>query len=179
MSDSSRVYDELNVSTVVNCAGPKTRYSGTLMREEAADAMRAAAESFVRISDLQARISRTIREVTGAEAGYVSTGAAAGLTLCAAACIAGQDVSVMSRLPETEGIANEILIPTSHRNSYDHALRAAGAKLVEVGNNDRSLGPGSSNLEAWEVTSAITEETVGVAFVPRDDINLEETFVFS
>ena len=34
---------------------------------------------------------------------------------------------------------NEIVIPRSHRNGYDHALRAAGARLVEVGVAERVL----------------------------------------
>lgn len=168
------VYDELGVPRLINGVGTKTRVSGTLIRPEAADAMREAADSFAKISDLQSRASALISEHTGAEAGYVVTGAAAGLTMSAAACIAQHDLGDMARLPNTDGIADEILIPHSHRNSYDHALRASGATLISVGNSDLSLGPGSNDLEPWEIEDAITDDTVAIAYVARNQISLPE-----
>jgi len=174
MADDNRdVYRDLEVPTAINAAGTKTRLGGTRIRPEAADAMRAATDSFARISDLQARASETVRDATGAEAGYVTTGAAAGLTLAAAACITGDDLSLMSRLPDTSGVPSEILIPKSHRNSYDHALRASGATLVDVGNNDRTLGPVATDLEPWELEAAVSDETVAVAYVARNSLPLE------
>ncbi|MEF8825766.1 MAG: aminotransferase class V-fold PLP-dependent enzyme [Halapricum sp.] len=172
MSQKSNVYDEMGVPTVINGVGTKTRVGGTLMREEAADAMREAATAFARISDLQAHASELISEVTGAEAGYVTTGAASGLTLAAAACIAGDDPGIMSDLPHTADVPREIVMPRAQRNSYDHALRASGAIIVDAGNNDRTLGPGSTNLEPWEFEGAISEETVGVAYAPGDPTDL-------
>lgn len=161
------VYERLDVPTVVNGVGTKTRISGTLMREEAADAMRNAADQFARISDLQARASELISEATGSEAGYVTSGAAAGLALSVAACIAGDDLGTMARLPDTEGIAIEVVMPRTHRNGYDHALRVGGADLVDVGNSDYDLGSGSKNVELWEIEAAITEDTVAVAYMAK------------
>lgn len=171
--NTARIYDELGVPHAINAAGTKTRVGGTRIRSEAAEAMRQATDSFVRISDLQARASRTIREATGAEAGYVASGAAACLTLAAAAAMAGDDLAAMSQLPDTDGITDEILIPKVHRNSYDRAFRVAGARLIDVGNNDRTLGPVATDLEPWEIKSAITERTAAVAYVARNDLSLE------
>ncbi|MFB6194558.1 MAG: aminotransferase class V-fold PLP-dependent enzyme [Haloplanus sp.] len=165
---SPTVYDELDVPTVVNAAGTKTRIGGTLIRDEAVEAMAAAADSFVRISDLQARASERIAEVTGAEAGFVSSGAAAGLELAAAACIAGDDPAIMAGLPDTDGVASDVLMPRTHRTGYDHALRAAGADIVDVGTNDRHLGTGATDVEPWELEAAIDEETAAVALVQKD-----------
>ncbi|WP_436912204.1 aminotransferase class V-fold PLP-dependent enzyme [Halosimplex marinum] len=162
------VYEELGVPTVVNAAGTKTRIGGSLIRDEAVEAMAAAAESFVRISDLQARASELIAEATGAEAGFVSSGAAAGLELAAAACIAGDDPSAMARLPDTEGVASDVVMPRTHRTGYDHALRAAGADVVDVGTNDRRLGTGATDVEPWELDAAIDEETAAVAVVQKE-----------
>lgn len=89
------VYTDLGVPTVVNAAGTKTRIGGSLIREEALEAMVEAADSFVRLSDLQAAASERIAEITGAESGYVTNGAAGALELAAAAAIAGDDRSVM------------------------------------------------------------------------------------
>ncbi len=162
------VYDELGVPTVVNAAGTKTRISGSLVREEAVEAMVEASKSFVRVSDLQARASERISAVTGAEAGYVTAGASAGLLLGAAACIAGDDLDAMYQLPDTDGLADEIVVPRTHRTGYDHALRAAGATLVDVGTNDPHLGTGSRSVEPWEVAGAITEATAAVAYLQKE-----------
>jgi len=162
------VYEDLGVPTVVNATGTKTRISGSLVREAAADAMREAARNFVRVSDLQARASDLIEEVTGAEAGYVASGASAALTLAAAACIAGHDLDAMARLPDTEGLGDEIVMPRTHRTGYDHALRVAGAEIVDVGANDVHLGTGAADTELWELEAAITEDTAAVAYVQKE-----------
>lgn len=165
---SKSIYDELGVPTVINATGTKTRISGSLIREEAIEAMVSASKSFVRISDLQARASELISDVTGAEAGYVTSGASAGLLLGAAACLAGDDIDTMYQLPDTEGVADEIIVPRTHRSGYDHALRVAGATIVDVGTNDRHLGAGSQNVEPWEISEAITEETAAVGYLQKE-----------
>jgi L-seryl-tRNA(Ser) seleniumtransferase len=167
MSDRPSVYEDLDVPIAINGVGTKTRISGTLMRPEAADAMREAATAFVRISDLQGRASERIADATGAEAGYVASGAAACLTLAAAAAIAGDDLDRMARLPETDGVADKIVMPRTHRNGYDHALRAAGATVVDVGNNDKTLGSGAANVELWEIEAAIDEETAAIGYMQK------------
>jgi D-glucosaminate-6-phosphate ammonia-lyase len=167
MNDKATIYDELGVPRVINAAGTKTRIGGSLIRPEAVEAMSRAAESFVRLSDLQVRASKLISEVTGAEAGYVGSGAAACMTLAAAAAIAGDDLGAMSRLPDTDGIPDEIVMPRTHRNGYDHAFRAAGACIIDVGNNDNYLGTGSNSTEPWEIADAITENTVAVGYMQK------------
>lgn len=166
MSEES-IYEELGVPTVINAASTKTRIGGSLIRPEAVEAMSRAAESFVRISDLQARASDLISDVTGAEAGYVASGAAACLTLGTAACIAREDLGVMDRLPHAEDAPTEVVMPRTHRNGYDHAIRLAGARIVDVGNNGNHLGTDSKNVELWEVADAITEETAAVAYMQK------------
>lgn len=161
------IYDEWGVPPVINATGTKTRIGGTLIREEAVEAMNRAAEAFVRISDLQAAASERIAEATGADAGYVTNGASSALMLGAAACIAGDDLGIMARLPETEGVADEIVMPRSHRNGYDHALRAAGAEIVDVGGSDYDLGTGSENTELWEIEDAISEDAAAVAYMEK------------
>jgi len=167
MSEKPAVYEELDVPVVINGTGNKTRVSGSLMRPEAADAMREAANAFVRVSDLQAVASELVSDVTGSEAGYITSGASAGMTLAAAACIAGTDYSTMASLPHTDTVPNEIVVPRSHRNGYDRALEVGGAELVDVGGNDKHLGTGSENVAPWEVDAAISESTVAVSYLQK------------
>jgi D-glucosaminate-6-phosphate ammonia-lyase len=152
------IYDELGLRTVINASGTLTRLGGSRMAPEVLAAMAEAAASFVPIDALQARAGEIIAEITGAEAGYVVTGAAAGLSLGVAACVAGLDVAAMDRLPDTAGMKNEVVVQRGHRN--DHAIRAVGVRLVEVG----YLGyPGAGGTYPWQIAEAITERTAAVA----------------
>jgi L-seryl-tRNA(Ser) seleniumtransferase len=164
-------YDDLGVPTVVNATGTKTRIGGSRIRPEALEAMVDAADSFVRLSDLQARASELIADATGAEAGYVTNGAAGALLLGTAACIAETDPGAMSRLPDTEGLADEVIMPRTHRTGYDHALRTAGAEIADIGTNDRHLGTGSRNVELWEYEDAISEDTAAIAHVYKEYVD--------
>jgi len=129
------------------------------MDPEVTQAMAEAARSFVRMDQLHAAAGAKIAACTGAEAGLVTAGAAASLTLAAAACLAGDDFARMDRLPDTTGMPNEIILSRSHRNGYDHALRAAGARLIEVGLAERSRDP-----QPWEIEAAINDRTIAIAF---------------
>jgi D-glucosaminate-6-phosphate ammonia-lyase len=153
------VYQELGVTPVINAAATLTRLGGSRMAPEVLAAMNEAAASFVHIDELQAKAGAVIAGITGAEAGYVTTGAAAALTLGTAACLAGMDVSKMDRLPDTTGMKNEVVVQKGHRNAYDHAVRAAGVTFVEVG----TMGyPGAGGTFAWQIEEAITDRTVAV-----------------
>ena len=117
------------------------------------------------MAELQAAASVVIARHTGAEAGLVTSGAAAGLTLGTAACLAGLDAARMDRLPETGDLPNEVVMCRTHRTGYDHAIRAAGALIREVGFNDRATGAGVRDVEAWELEAAITPRTAAIAYM--------------
>lgn len=154
------VYEQLGVRTIINASGTLTRLGGSRMDPEVLAAMADAAAAFVHIDELQTRAGEVIAEITGAEAGYVTTGAAAGLSLGIAACVAGLDIGKMDRLPDTSGMKNEVVVQRGHRNAYDHAIRAAGVEFVEVG----YLGyPGAGGTFGWQIDEAITEKTAAVA----------------
>ena len=158
------IYAALGVKRRINAAGTLTRLGGALMDEDVVAAMAAAARASVDIGELQAAASRTISRITTAEAGIVTTGAAAALTLAAAAAMTRWDVARMAALPHADGFPNEILLPRTHYTSYAHALRASGARLVDIGHNDRGTGAGVRGLESWEIEAAITPRTAAVAF---------------
>src|SRR5215217_1747432 len=154
------VYEELGLRTVINASGTLTRLGGSRMVPEVLAAMAEAAAAFVPLDDLQARAGEIIAEVTGAEAGYVVTGAAAGLSLGVAACVAGMDVAAMDRLPDTSGLQDEVVVQRGHRNAYDHAIRAVGVRMVEVG----YLGyPGAGGTHPWQLAEAISARTAAIA----------------
>src|ERR1700722_1826998 len=145
------VYEKLGVRRLINGRRFSTKGGGCPLPTEVLDAMRQAGECCVRMDELQTAASDAIARATGAEAGIVTSGAAAALTLGAAACLAHLDVTRMNRLPETAGMPDEFVTHRAHRNDYDHAVRAAGAKFVEVGFGYYTF--------AYEVEAAITART--------------------
>lgn len=160
----TNVYEQLGVKTIINVAGTSTRVGGALMPPEVVEAMSEASKASASMTDLQAAASRYIANVTGAEAGYITSGASASLTLGAAAILAKLDPGLMERLPDTSGMKNEFIVSREHRNGYDHAIRVAGGKFVEVGMNEQVSGAGVRRTEVWEFEAAINDNTVGIAY---------------
>ena len=135
------------------------------MPPEVLDAFREAAAESVSLEQLQGAAAKQIALHTGTESGLVSAGSAAALTLGAAAIMAGHDLGRMERLPDTAGFADEFLVAREQRSGYDHAVRAAGAQLVEVGFNEIVANAGVRRTEVWEYEAAITSNTAGILYV--------------
>jgi D-glucosaminate-6-phosphate ammonia-lyase len=159
------VYERLGVPAIVNGKGTATRLSGGIMHPEVAEAMAEASRACVDMVRLQAAAAARIAAVTGAESGLATSGAAAGLLLATAACLARLDLAVMAGLPGEPGAVDEVVMVRSQRNAYDHAVRTAGARIVEVGLPDRFAGAGERDAEAWEIAAAIGPRTAAVLWV--------------
>src|ERR1700720_4779542 len=123
------IYTRLGVKTVINCRGTWTYLSGSLEFPEVAAAQRLASEYFVNMFELQHAASRRLAELTGAEAGMVTSGAAGAMASAAAACMAGSDPKNIWQLPDTTGLKNEVIM-MGGRSAFDNAIRLTGAKLV-------------------------------------------------
>lgn len=142
-------YEEFGVSRLINAAGPVTRYGGSVLSPAVLAAMAQATDGFVRLDELQLAAGKRLAEWTGTEAGYVTTGASAAITLGAAAMMAETDPDRMESLPVVGNAPCDFLIQTSHRSDYDCAFRAAGATLVSV---DCSSDLSDQELESFLAT---------------------------
>lgn len=151
------IYQQIGVRTIINGRGATTSVGGTLMAPEVLAAMAEAARAFVVLDELNEAVGEKIAAVTGAEAGYVTSGSAAGMALAAAACIAGTDPARIRRLPDSDGWPNEIVMHRTHRINYDQMFRVGGGRVVEIG-----LASGTA---PWEMEHAIGERTAAVAWV--------------
>ena len=149
------VYRRLGVQRVIHGAGTTTRYGGTMLRPEVLETMREASTALVNLDELNEAAGAAVARMLGAEAAFVTAGASAGLILQAAACIAGDDPAKITRLPDTRGLRNEIVIQRAHRFAYDQAYRVAGGVLVEIGLARRT--------QPFELEEAIGERTAAVA----------------
>ena len=156
-STGSAIFDRLGLGRVINGRGWITVVGGSIMPPEVIDAMTDAVNTYVDLDELNLAAGREIARYTGAESGLVVAGAAAGLLLQAAACIAGDDPVLIDQLPDSTGLRNEVLLYEKHRTNYDRCYRAAGAKLVIWGGDDR---PAEEQL-----TEAMCQNTAALAYV--------------
>ncbi|MCY3822940.1 MAG: aminotransferase class V-fold PLP-dependent enzyme [Nitrospinae bacterium] len=150
--------NDLGMRRVISARTRQTVFGGSKMRPEVWAAMREANAAQVDMNELHAKAGARIAGMTQNEAAYVTSGSAAGLVLCAAACITGRNPALMDRLPFTDGLKNEIVIHRFQRNHYDINIRQAGARLVEIGSH-RQTHP-------WELEEAIGEKTAGIFYFP-------------
>lgn len=112
--------------------GHTTIYGGSRMPPEVMRAMAEANEEFVDMHELIGAAGRRAAEVTGAEAGLVTSGSFASLIIGAAACLSGTDPERIEALPHPTWPKRECLMQRAHRFSYDRAYRAAGMTIIEA-----------------------------------------------
>jgi L-seryl-tRNA(Ser) seleniumtransferase len=163
------VFEDLGIQPIINASGAVTRLGGAPMPSQVLEAFVEAAHCSVPLDQLQAAASRMIAEITGAEAGLVTAGAASALTLGTAAILTGYDPGRMECLPHCDGFPNEMVVAREQRNGYDHAVRAAGSRLVEVGFHEIIANAGVRRVEAWEYEAAFGPGTAGVLYVLAPD----------
>ncbi|MGP4016205.1 aminotransferase class V-fold PLP-dependent enzyme [Saccharopolyspora sp. 5N708] len=137
---SAAIYRKLGVRPVINAAATLTRLGGSLITPSAVEAMTEAAGHFVDLEELHERVGARLAELTRNEAGYVSCGAAAGITLAVASCMTGPNPDLVDSFPDLAGISRtEVAIFRGHRNPYDYAARHFGADVVEFDATPESL----------------------------------------
>jgi L-seryl-tRNA(Ser) seleniumtransferase len=107
---SIEVYRRLGVRPFVNARGTWTYLSGSLVLPEVREAMDSAARHFVDMFELQHAVGRRLAELSGAESGMVTSGAAGAMAAATAACIAGGDPAKVWQLPDTTGLKHEVII---------------------------------------------------------------------
>jgi uncharacterized pyridoxal phosphate-dependent enzyme len=126
---TDNIYTRLGVKPVINGRGTWTYLSATLELPEVKAAQEAASLHYVNIFDLQHAVGKRLAELTGAESGMITSGAAAAIASGTAGCIAGTDPKAIWQLPETTGLKHEVVM-VGGRSPFDSAIRLAGGKLV-------------------------------------------------
>jgi L-seryl-tRNA(Ser) seleniumtransferase len=128
-------YDELGLTTVINCEGTMTVLGGSLLRPELEAVMAMAGRHFVSIPELEVAAGNRIAEMLKLPDGYtalVTSGAAAAIQSGLAGILTGDNEARIRQLPDLTGMKSEVIIQKSHRNPFDHQLRSTGVKLVEI-----------------------------------------------
>ena len=164
------IYEDLGLRPVINGYATVTRLGGSLMPPPVVEAMIEASRQFVELEDLQAAVGRRIAKLTRNEAAYVSSGAAAGLTLATAACVAGTDPDLIAALPHPQkvpGARCEVIFQRCQRSGYDYAVRQVGVDMIEIGPEQSS--PADLPAVRQELEQALSERTAAVLYFARGE----------
>src|SRR5437763_1251602 len=159
------VYSRLGVKTVINCRGTWTYLSGSPEFPEVRQAKVEAAQHFVNMLELQRAVGKRLAELTGAESGIITSGAAGAMAAATAACMAGADDKHIWQLPDTTGLKHEVIM-VGGRSAFDSAIRLTGAKLVLVEKPDDIANAINSNT-AMIYTTDLKEKLEREAVIAR------------
>jgi D-glucosaminate-6-phosphate ammonia-lyase len=131
--DQQNIFRSIGVEPIINCRGTFTIIGGSIEKPEVRAAMEAASQNFIQYDELADGIGLRLADLTGAEWGMVSAGCAAGLKHVTAACVTGGNPEKLVRIPDLTGFEKtEVVVPRHSRNSYDHAIRNIGVRLITV-----------------------------------------------
>src|SRR5262245_2069339 len=150
------VIRELGVRPCINAAGTYTALTGSLMLPEVVAGIQIASKQYVRLNELHDAVGKRIAELLKCPSAMVSAGCASALSLATAACVAGDDSDRIRRIPDTTGMKNEVLVQRTHRVGYDHAIRNAGVRMIEIQTRE-------------ELESKISDKTAMLFFLNSSD----------
>src|SRR5206468_3078359 len=112
------------------------------------------------LDELHDRIAERLAGLIGCEDAMVTTGCAGAITLGACAALTGMDSAKVRQLPTISGMKTEAIIQKIHRNGYDHAVRNAGLKIIEVEGMDA-------------LRNAVSERTAMMYFLGAESFDSE------
>jgi L-seryl-tRNA(Ser) seleniumtransferase len=150
------VYEALGLKHVINATGTVTNLGGSIMPPEVVAAWTDAARHFVNLVELQDRVGERIAKLIGVEAALVTTGAAGALLLGTAAVVTRGEARFITRLPDTKGMKNEVLLQKAHHSCYDNQLTDVGVRLIEVDS-------------AADIKRVVNDRTTLMFFMNKDD----------
>jgi L-seryl-tRNA(Ser) seleniumtransferase len=161
MDARSDVRNRLGLRPVINVSGTMTHLGASIVVPEAIRAASEVMPEWVEVNDLHRKASAAIARATGAEAGFVTASAAAGITLAVAGAMTGADLARVEQLPDATGMRDEVVIQMGHMTGYgaaiEQGIRLAGARVVPVGNVTDARG--------YQLEHRIGERTAAALYV--------------
>jgi uncharacterized pyridoxal phosphate-dependent enzyme len=157
---SGNPYEELGVTTIINCEGTMTMLGGSILRPELEAVMAQAGRHFVSMPDLEVAAGKRITEMLKLPEGYtalVTSGAAAAIQSGLAGILTGDNEAFIRQLPDLTGLKSEVIIQKSHRNPFDHQLRTTGVKLIEIETREQlrqAVGPRTAMMHFTNFANA-------------------------
>ena len=155
------LYEKYRLTRVINACGKMTHLAGAIVLPDVVEEVTQAMGCFYDLDELQDRAGEVIARATGAQWGCVTACTAAGISLGVAAAMTGNDLGRVWQLPDSTGMANEVVIQKGHAVNFGapvtQMIRLAGAAAVEVGTVHRSTEE--------QLRHAFGDRTAAVVFV--------------
>ncbi|MGV9566241.1 PLP-dependent transferase [Streptomyces sp. NPDC003480] len=171
-------YQDLGVVPIISAQANSTPLGGCTLSEGVIAAMGTAARQHVDQRQLWRAAGDFLSEVTGSEDAVPVIGAAAGMVIAVAACVAGTDPLRVGSLPDPGDRPNEIVLQKGHSISYGGAaigqmIAMGGGRPVEVG----AVNSTASSIVASALnprTAALVYVTSHTHAVHRKGVSIEE-----
>jgi uncharacterized pyridoxal phosphate-dependent enzyme len=158
---TTSLFENFGLKKIINASGKMTALGASAVTDEIANALKEAAQDYVDIDELMEYAGKVIAQHTGAEDGCPTVGAAAGIAISTASVIAGKSLSLIERMPNSDGLKNEFIIQKGQNvhfgGSIDQMIRLGGGRIVEVGS--------ANKVESDHIEEAITEKTAALIYI--------------
>ena len=155
------VYEEIGLPRVVNASGRVTVLGVSTVSDKVAKAAVAGGQSYVVVEDLMDKAGEIISQYTGGEDSCPTVCASAAIALSVAGMISRGKKTIMDRLPDSTGLANEIILQKGHVINFnapiETMLRLGGGVPVEAGC--------ATEVVVEDVEELINEKTVALLYV--------------
>lgn len=155
------VYQDIGLSRVINASGRVTVLGVSTISDRVAKAAVAGGQSYVVIDDLMVKAGEIISRYTGAEDSCPTVCASAAIAITVAGLITKGKKSLVERMPDSSGLANEIILQKGHAINFnvpiETMIRLGGGVPVEAGT--------ATEVAPEDIEEAITERTVALMYV--------------
>ena len=154
-------FAKYGLTRLINASGTETVFGASPVCPEVLDAVNSLVQSSVVMFELQSVAWHVIARVFEVEAGLVAHCTSAGIAISVAACMTGQDIARVERLPDTTGMKNEVILQRGHNVGYGanivQNMAQTGAKVIEIG--------ATTECGAYQLAAAITPQTAAAMYV--------------
>jgi L-seryl-tRNA(Ser) seleniumtransferase len=167
MTDHEQICRRYGFKRALNAIGMPTILGANTASPQVRQAVDDILQINVEIDELQAAACRVIARATGAEAGCVTSSCSAGLAIAAAAAMSGPDLARIGRLPDSEGMPNEVALMLAHDVNFgapvSQMIRLSGARVAHLGT--------ASHCGEFHVRGALHEKTAALFYVDSGVVN--------
>jgi uncharacterized pyridoxal phosphate-dependent enzyme len=158
---TTSLFEKFGLKKIINGSGKMTALGASAVSEEIANALKESAQDYVDIDELIEYAGKVIAHHTGAEDGCPTSGAAAGIAISIASVIAGKNLRLIERMPNSNGLKNEVIIQKGQNihfgGSVDQMVRLGGGCVIEVGS--------ANKVESDHIDESITDKTAALLYI--------------
>jgi L-seryl-tRNA(Ser) seleniumtransferase/D-glucosaminate-6-phosphate ammonia-lyase len=138
-----------------------TALGGSAQRAEVAAAQAAAARAHVDLASLRRAAGQRVAGLAGAQAGCITSGAAAGICIGIASIITGKDTVKVNLLPHVADNRNQVVIQAGH----DVNFGAPVTQMIRMGGGNPVVAGTREGVTEKDVRDAVGEQTAAMLYV--------------